>query len=180
MATGLSGCAMFTSVPPLEPLAKKQHTLYGVHYFPQKANWDCGPACLATVLRYYGTDITIEQLSAEMKQVNGGTIPIEMIFTARKHGAKITMLEGNLNALRARIMGGDAPILFLHPMPRIVEYTGRRRGHWVVAVGFDDDKRQLVIHSGDTPYDTMSYRSVQLQWSRASFLMLSAQLSEPQ
>jgi len=175
-----SGCAIFTRVPPLEPLEQKQHTIYSVQYSPQKESWDCGPACLATVMTYYGTDVTLEQLSAEMKQVNGGTIPIEMIYTARKHGAKVTMLEGNLSDLRARIMRGEAPILFLHPMPRIVEYTGRRRGHWVVAVGFDDVEREFTIHSGGTPYDTMSYRTLQLQWGRARFLMLSLEPAERQ
>ena len=167
-----SGCAVFTRVPPLEPLAQEKHTLYTIHYVAQQEGWDCGPACLATVLRHYGIDVSIEQLSREMKQVNGGTIPIEMIYTARKHGAKITMYESGLNDLRKKIIAEQPLILFLHPMPAIVKYTGLRRGHWVVAVGFDDSKREVTIHSGDTAYDTISYRQLQLEWGRAGFLML--------
>ena len=167
------GCALFTTVPPLEPLPKREVTLRNVRYTPQEESWDCGPACLASVMRYHGSPLSLEQVKGQLKQrAGGGTIIVEMIFGARKNGFRCTMIDGSLNALRRSLHAGKPLILFLHPMPVIVKYTGRRRGHYVVAVGYNDDAREVVIHTGETAFGTMSYRRLQLQWGRADFLAL--------
>ena len=62
--------------------------------------------------------------------------------------------------------------------PDFVRVLPSRRGHYVVAVGFDDDRRRAVIHTGSTAFDTMSYRELQLEWSRSDFLTLK--LEKPQ
>ena len=173
LAVSCPGCALFVTVPPLDPLARRKVRLENVRYTPQTESWDCGPACLASVMRYHGAPLTLEQVKAQLKQcAGGGTIIVEMIYGARKNGLRCSMLDGGINALRRSIHAGKPLILFIHPTPAIVKYTGRRRGHYVVAVGYDDDKREVVIHSGETAFDTMSYRRLQLQWGRADFLAL--------
>jgi ABC-type bacteriocin/lantibiotic exporter with double-glycine peptidase domain len=164
---------LFTTVPPLDPLPKREVVLRNVHYTPQEESWDCGPACLASVMRHNGSKLTLDEVKSQLKQrAGGGTIIIEMIFGARKNGFRCTMLESSLNDLRRSLLDGKPLILFLHPMPAIVKVTGRRRGHYVVAVGYNDDTREFTIHSGETAFDTMSYRQLQLQWGRAKFLAL--------
>lgn len=173
LAASSQGCALFITVPPLEPLPKREVVLRNVRYTPQEESWDCGPACLAAVMRYHGSPLTLEQVKGQLKQrAGGGTIIIEMIFGARKNGFRCTMIDGSLNVLRRTLHAGKPLILFLHPMPAIVRYTGRRRGHYVVAVGYNDDAREIIIHTGETAFDTMSYRQLQLQWGRADFLAL--------
>ncbi len=173
LAASGQGCALFTSVPPLDPLPKRKVILNAVRYTPQTESWDCGPACLTSVMRHHGSPLTLEQVKGQLKQRSGGgTIVVEMIFGARKNGFRCTMIDGSLNALRRSLLAGKPLILFLHPMPAVVAVTGRRRGHYVVAVGYDDDKREVVLHSGETAFDTMSYRRLQLQWGRADFLAL--------
>jgi|GEM_PF-6382760 len=166
------GCSLFVSVPPLDPLPQTRVVLTNVEYTPQAGDTDCGPACLATVMRHLGSDRTLAQVTGQLKQTDGGgTIFVEMLYGARKNGFKCTMIEGDINTLRRGILAGKPLILLLHPMPDIVRVIGRR-GHYVVAVGYDDERREAVIHSGTTPFDTISYRRLQLEWSRANFLGL--------
>jgi hypothetical protein len=82
------------------------------------------------------------------------------------------MYRGGINDLRRSVLVGRPLILMLHPMPGIVRWTGMRRGHYVVAVGYDDRNRQAVMHSGSRSFRTISYRRLQLEWSRANFLTL--------
>ena len=173
LAVSCPGCALFVTVPPLDPLPKRKVRLEAVRYTPQTESWDCGPACLASVMRHHGSPLTLGQVKAQLKQrTGGGTIIVEMIYGARKNGFRCGMLDGGINTLRRSIHAGKPLILFIHPTPAIVKYTGRRRGHYVVAVGYDDDEREAIIHSGETAFDTMSYRQLQLQWGRADFLTL--------
>jgi ABC-type bacteriocin/lantibiotic exporter with double-glycine peptidase domain len=173
LAASSQGCVLVTTVPPLDPLPKREVVLRTVPYTPQERSWDCGPACLASVMRHHGSPLTLGQVKSQLKQrAGGGIIIVEMIFGARKNGFRCTMIDGSLNALRRSLHAGKPLILFLHPMPAIVKHTGRRRGHYVVAVGYNDDTREFTIHSGETAFDTMSYRQLQLQWSRANFLAL--------
>ena len=167
------GCSLFVSVPNLDPLPSKKVVLREITYTPQTEDWDCGPACLTSVMKSCGSPLTLEQVKGQLKQrEGGGTILVEMIYGARKNGFRCTLLHSDLNGLRRSLHDGKPLILFLHPMPAIVRYTGRRRGHYVVAVGYDDDEREIVLHSGPTAFDTMSYRQLQLQWGRADFVAL--------
>ena len=173
-AVASQGCTMFVRVPPLEPLPQPRTLLYNVLYTPQQESWDCGPACVATVIRYCGSPLTLDQVTASLKQIDrGGTVPQEIIFFCRKNGFKITYLQDkDINWLRRELLDGKPVILFLHPMPDITKVTPWRRGHYAVAVGFDDVEREFVLHTGTESFDTMSYRRLQLQWSRSRFAAL--------
>lgn len=167
----LQGCTMFVRVPPLEPLPQPRALLYNVIYTPQETSADCGPACVATVLRYLGSPLTLDQVAASLKQIDrGGTVPQEIIFFCRKNGYTITYAQDkDINWLRRELLDGKPVIVFIHPMPDITKVTPWRRGHYAVAVGFDDEMREFVLHTGTTPFDTMPYRTLQLQWSRSHF-----------
>ena len=170
------GCVWFVRVPPLEPLPVRRIVLSEVKYTPQETDWDCGPACLTTVMRHHGSALTLPDVERSLKRsANGGTIVPELMFFARKNGFAVSYFEGSINDLRRRVLGGKPLILFLHPAPDIVRYIGRQ-GHYVVAVGFDDDEREVILHTGDRAFDTMSYRELQLEWSRTRF---AAILVEP-
>ena len=165
------GCALFVSVPPLEPLPQSRVVLQ-VEYIPQTESWDCGPACLTSVMRHYGSTRTLDDVKGQLKETDdGGTLVLEMISGARLNGFHVELSNSSINELRRSLFDGKPLILFLHPYPDFVRCIGRR-GHYVVAVGYDDDEREVVMHSGDEAYAVMSYRELQLEWSRASFIAL--------
>jgi len=165
------GCALFVAVPPLEPLPESR-VVVRMDYAPQTERWDCGPACLTSVMGHYGSTLTLDDVKGQLKQTDdGGTLVLEMIVGARLNGFHVQLSNGSLNELRRSLFDRKPLILFLHPSPDFVRVIGRR-GHYVVAVGYDDDERHVILHSGDKAYDIMSYRQLQLQWGRASFIAL--------
>lgn len=167
-----SGCALLVAVPELEPLPQSSVVLEDVVYTPQEESSDCGPACLATVMRHLGSPLTLAEVGRQLKQLDGGgTIVVEMIYGARRNGFRVREYEGDINDLRRNLLARRPLILMLHSLPDITRRMGRR-GHYVVVVGYDDKKRHVILHSGGKAFDTMSYRQLQLQWSRAKFLTL--------
>jgi predicted double-glycine peptidase len=173
LALAAPGCTWLVRVPPLDPLPRRKAVLRDVAYTPQTEDWDCGPACLTTLMRHYGSDLTLERVKGQLKQkTGGGVIIVEMIFGARRNGFPIEMYEGGLNDLRRKVAAGRPLILLLHPLHPAFEHTGRRRAHYVVAVGYDDDRRRAILHTGERAFVPVSYRRLQQQWRRTEFITL--------
>ena len=168
LAALLAGCVR---VPPLDPLPKRRVVLRDVAYTPQEADDDCGVACLTTVLRYRGAGLDRATVSAGLKRAaSGGVLPLEMLFFARKNGYHVALDNASINALRRRLLQGAPAVLLVHPEPTWLRWLFGGTGHYVVAVGYDDDEREVVLHTGDDAFDTMSYRTLQLEWGRSNFL----------
>jgi len=168
-----AGCAPAVRVPPLDPLPKDHVVLRDVRYVSQTNDHDCGPACLATMLRHRGSRLTLEQLKDQMKPApSGGVNKVEMLCAARKEGFRVRMYDGGINDLRRQLLARRPLILMLHPTPEAARLFGARTGHYVVAVGYDDRRRLAVIHSGRQAFATIPYRRLQLQWSRTRFFTL--------
>jgi len=167
------GCTLFVSVPPLEPLPEDHVLLTQLQYVPQSEDWDCGPACLATMMRHCGLDLSLSDLKGELKRTDdGGVIPLELICAARRRGLQVRSYSGDVNDLRRNLLEGRPLVLMLHPLPGIVRMVTTRRGHYVVAVGYDDREREAYVHTGEAAFEPISYRRLQLEWSRTGFLTL--------
>jgi hypothetical protein len=106
-----------------------QDKLLSLHAFQQTTDYTCGPACLVTLLRYYGHDGNEMQIAKEAHaNADTGTSPQEMAAWLEKHGFKVTWGEnGSLDLIRANLARG---------VPTIVEWIDWG-GHWVIAVGYD-------------------------------------------
>jgi hypothetical protein len=65
---------------------------------PQPDQVTCGPTCLHAVYRYYGDDIPLEQVIAEIPQLDeGGTLDVVMACHALKRGYTATIYTYNLH-----------------------------------------------------------------------------------
>ncbi|MFW6158525.1 MAG: C39 family peptidase [Planctomycetota bacterium] len=167
-----AGCTT-VQVPPLEPLGKERAVLEPVRYIPQQESEDCAAACLTTVLRYHGSDLTLDDVDAGLKRVrDGGVIPAEIIYFARKQGYRVTLYGGGLNDLRRKVLAGKPLVLLVHDSPRPTRLLARRPGHYLVAVGFDDRDAEAVVHTGDRAFGRLSYATLHVRWKRSGFLTL--------
>jgi hypothetical protein len=64
---------------------------------PQPDDETCGPACLHGIYRYYGDDIALAQVSAELHRLDrGGTLDVFLANHALKRGYKVTLFTYNL------------------------------------------------------------------------------------
>src|SRR5207342_2614656 len=99
-----AGCA----APPQTAALREQRRsgrveLESTPFFPQ-TDYQCGPAALATVLAAAGRPVAQESLADEIfLPARQGTLQVEMLAGARRHGALACPLPGRIEALMAEV-----------------------------------------------------------------------------
>ena len=138
-ALALTACVTGPEALPEDP----RHELAGVAFFPQDTH-QCGPAALATVLVTTGVDTTPEQLVPEVYiPARRGSLQLEMLAAARRHGRIPWLLPPEFTALQAELAAGN-PVLVLQDLGAL----GIRRWHYAVVIGHDPEREVLVLRSG--------------------------------
>ncbi len=170
----LVGCAPFRKrgLVPGEHTAQRVH-LSAVPFYPNTSN-QCGPASLATLLAYWNKPVVIADLRNEVfiKKL-GGTLPMDMRPALARRQLEARVISGSFDAVREELRNGRPVIAYLnfgtksHPI-----------GHFVVIIGFDDERRGFWIHSGGAQNKFASYRRFNRGWSDTDHWMLTAQPSD--
>lgn len=98
--------------------------LKGYYQYNQE---DCGAACLATILNYYGRKASISILKNKMLYDKNGASVLSIIETAKKYGIESEAYEGTLDELKKEIGEGNFQLpLILHIEKKEIG------GHYVV------------------------------------------------
>lgn len=138
----LGGCAGGPVLHP-DPGLPSRVELEDTPFFPQEL-YQCGPAALATVFNLRGVDVAPEALVAQVYlPAREGSLQAEMIAASRRAGLLPVRLEGGFEAMLAEIAAGN-PVLVLQNLGLDV----LPRWHYAVVVGYDLDRRELVLRSG--------------------------------
>lgn len=89
-------------------------TRLSLDILPQPDEVTCGPTCLHAVYRYYGDDISLDQVIAEVPMLEGGgTLGVSLACHALKRGYRVTSYSYKLQLFD--------PSWFLPEAPDIVE-----------------------------------------------------------
>lgn len=79
---------------------------------PQPDDTTCGPTCLHAVYRYYGDDLPLENVIAEIPQLEeGGTLGVYLGCHALRRGYQAKLYTFNLQVFDPTWFGEDAPSL---------------------------------------------------------------------
>lgn len=134
----------------------------GVPFFAQ-SEYQCGPAALAMALAAGGVAVTAEALTPQVfVPARAGSLQPEMLATARRHGRVAIELPPRLDALLAELAAG-APVIVLQNLSLPVAPVW----HYAVAIGYDLDAREIVLHSGVTPRQRMPLAVFERTWARS-------------
>jgi len=138
--------------------------LAGVPFFPQ-ADFQCGPAALATILANSHVAVTPEQL-VPLVYVPGrkGSFQIEMQAAARSHGRLAYRLQPELAALFNEVRSGN-PVLVLQNLG-LAWYP---RWHFAVVKGFDTGRGKILLNSGTRENYEMTIATFERTWARAQY-----------
>ncbi|WP_344958007.1 PA2778 family cysteine peptidase [Zobellella aerophila] len=157
----LVGCA--SPRPSAEAAGRLPATAYiaGVPFHGQR-DYQCGPASLAMVLNASGVRIGVDQLIPQVfVPGRSGSVQPEMLSTVRRHGRISYPLTGSLDVLLTEV-AADHPVVVLQnlSLPRWPLW------HYAVVIGYDQERDQLLLHSGEQSHQPMAMGRFDTTWAR--------------
>lgn len=171
-AAMVSGCAnllpqtaaLNEGLPPGLP---ERAELTAVPFFPQ-SEYQCGPAALATALAAAGVKVTPEDLVPEVYlPERKGSLQIEMLAAARRHGLVSYQLAPSFADLLREISSGT-PVIVLQNLGLVDGW------HYAVAVGYDYGRGRLILRSGESERQDLSFAMHELAWKRSGYWAMVA------
>jgi tetratricopeptide (TPR) repeat protein len=170
----LSGCAgLFPQTAQLAeglPAGLPESVeLKSVPFFPQ-SDYQCGPAALATTLAHQGAKVTPDELVPQVYlPARKGSLQIEMLAAARRHGMVSYVLAPRLEDLLREIADGTPVIVLQDQGFGLIE-----RWHYAVAMGYDYDAGRLILRSGETERQTLAFTLHEMMWKRSNYWAMVA------
>ncbi|WP_041645629.1 PA2778 family cysteine peptidase [Aromatoleum aromaticum] len=160
----LTGCAVqaprLLGHPP--PDLPRQVELVKTPFFPQ-LELQCGPAALATALSANGPMIRPQALVDEVfLPGREGSLQLEMLAGARRHGMVATLLPGSLEAVMRETAAGH-PVVVLQNLGLSWAPTW----HYAVVIGYDLDAAIFVLRSGTSERLELAFRTFEHTWDRS-------------
>src|SRR3989344_3891591 len=135
-----------------------------VPFFPQE-EYQCGPAALATVLNGAGVSVTPDQLAPQVYlPKRQGSLQLEMIGAARRHGRVPYVLRPELESLLAEVASGN-PVLILQNL----SFWWYPKWHYAVVVGFDLPRDRIVLRSGREQRHDIPIEIFERTWRRSRY-----------
>jgi len=169
----LSGCASL--VPQTRELARgvpqglpERVELTQVPFFPQ-SEYQCGPAALATVLAAAGARVTADELVPQVYLPSRkGSLQVEMLAAARRHGMVSYQLAPRFEDLLREIAAGN-PVIVLQNFGIV-----SAGWHYAVAVGYDYGDGVLVLRSGIQERESLPFAVHEFVWMRSGYWAMVA------
>ena len=141
--------------------------LTAVPFFPQ-SEYQCGPAALATTLAAFGAKVTPEELVPQVYlPERKGSLQVEMLAAARRHGMVSYVLAPSFESLLREIAAGN-PVIVLQNLGFVSGW------HYAVAVGYDYDRGELILRSGTTERAVLPFAAHEFVWKRSGYWAMVA------
>jgi tetratricopeptide (TPR) repeat protein len=136
--------------------------LTSVPFFPQ-VEYQCGPAALATTLAATGIKVTPDELVSQVYlPARKGSLQIEMLAAARRRGLVSYELAPRFEDLLREIAAGT-PVIVLQNLGLVDGW------HYAVAMGYDYERGELTLRSGETERKVLPFPVHEMVWKRSGY-----------
>ena len=137
-----------------------------VPFFPQEKYY-CGPAATAMVLAWSGLPVT-QEIMAKQVYTPGreGTLQPDVIAAMRRNG-RLAIPVDNLRDLLGEIAAGRPVLVFQN-----LGLEMYPRWHFAVAIGYDLDAGELIMHTGPWDNRPVALRTFEHTWRRGGYWAL--------
>lgn len=172
-ALGLGGCI---SLPQSEALREApprdlppQVELVDVPFFRQ-GDFLCGPASLAMVFNAAGVPADVESVTP-LVYLPGrqGSLQAEMLGATRRSGLVAYPLAPRLEDLLREVAAGTPVVVLLN-----LSYKFFPVWHYAVVVGYDLDKREVIVRSAGRSRDEWSFAFLEFFWKDSNYWSMLA------
>jgi tetratricopeptide (TPR) repeat protein len=140
-----------------------------VPFFAQE-EFQCGPASLAMSLNAAGIQVSPETLKPEVYLPDRhGSLQVEMMAAARRHGAIAYQLAQELNDMLREISAGT-PVVILQNLA----FGWYPVWHYAVAIGYDLDRAEIILRSGLDERQFIPMATFEYTWARSDYWAMVA------
>lgn len=134
--------------------------LTDVPFYPQTEN-ECGPASLAMALNASGVTATPDELTPTVfTPGRAGSLQTDMLTASRRHGRVAYPIQ-DLRAIMTELAAGTPVVVFQN-----LALSSYPQWHYAVAIGYDMNDQEMILHSGLTPRDRMKLSTFEHTWTR--------------
>lgn len=136
-----------------------------VPFFPQES-YQCGPASLAGVLKYWGVEVSPEGIADEIYSSSArGTLDMDMVFYAEDKGLKASRYRGSIEDIRENIDSG-------RPVIVMVDYGfwAYQQNHFMVIAGYNESG--VVANTGKDRLKLIPFDKFLKSWEKTDFWSL--------
>ncbi|MGB8516573.1 MAG: PA2778 family cysteine peptidase [Gallionella sp.] len=138
--------------------------LTGVPFIAQDA-FQCGPASLAMALNTANFSVTPDTLKPELYlPEQHGSLQVEMLAAARRHGATAYQLAPDLTAVLREVADGT-PVIVLQNLA----FNWYPVWHYAVVVGYDLNEAEIILRSGPEQRQLLPMRTFEYTWARGEY-----------
>jgi len=131
-----------------------------VPFFAQE-EYQCGPAALAMALSAAGIDAAPDALTEQVYiPARKGSLQVEMLAGARRHGLLAYELAPELKDVLAEVAAGNAVIV----LQNLGLWSFHPYWHYAVVIGYNLEKKQILLHSGTKARRTMAMGLFEFLW----------------
>ncbi len=160
----LAGCSFtptghFSQPPGLPTKAMVEN----VPFYAQD-ELQCGPASLAMALNWSGVDVNPSDLTSEVFTPGlKGSLQSSLIGSTRRHGRVAYPISG-AGPLLTEISAGHPVIVLVN-----LAFSWYPKWHYAVVIGYDQEEEEIILHSGLTDGQVMSFRTFNNIWKRGDY-----------
>lgn len=160
----LSGCSLLSAGPLLQRAGGPvRATVDNVPFYPQE-ELQCGPAVLAMALNWSGIAVKPSELTPEVFTPDlKGSLQSALIGATRRHGRVAYPITGS-EALLAEVSAGNPVIVLVN-----LGLSWYPKWHYAVVIGFDQEREEIILHSGLTANEHLSFRVFKNIWRRGEY-----------
>ena len=153
--------------PP--PQLAPRTELGDTRFFPQE-DYQCGPAALAMALDAAGVATDPEVLKPEVYlPQRQGSLQVEMLAAARRHGVVAYQLAPELADLLAEVADGT-PVIVLQNLG----LSWYQVWHYAVVIGYDLERREVILRSGREQRQVLPMTTFERTWARSGYWAMLA------
>jgi len=162
-----SGCPTKETLGENSSAINTVKVIDGVPFVKQKDKF-CGPAAMASVLEYYGDEVSQDEIAEKVytPKLDGALIS-DMENFARDQGYRAETMNGDIAALEAEIDKGVPVILLVEKGKWMVSVP-----HYYVVYGYDKGKEVFILHTGDKSGQEVKFDKLDSEWEKMNRLML--------
>jgi hypothetical protein len=160
----LSGCGLLSTGDLLQsPGGPARAIIDKVPFFAQE-ELQCGPAALAMTLNWSGIEVLPSDLAPEVFTPDlKGSLQSSLIGATRRHG-RVAYPFTDREALLAEVSAGHPVIVLVN-----LGLSWYPKWHYAVVIGFDQEREEIILHSGVTANEHLSFRVFLNIWQRGDY-----------